>query len=462
MGLVRAGIGVFLTALALAPAAQAAQRYAAPAGSGAECTQAKPCSLSEALTKAKANDEVIVTSGSYTAPSTLALSPEATGAYVHGDFGGPRPTITGSFAGPVLGMNVTKSRVSHLDLANNSNFGTGLICGTEGTAERVKATAKGMNAIGVQVIDSCLLRDSVIRSEGESSAAVMGFGNIGAGSGAARNLTAIATGPNSDGLRSSGSIGPVGPYTMVVRNSIVSGDGYDLQSSYNGFTAGNIDVAYSNFDLVKQDSSTTITQGPGNQTAAPLFVDRGAGDYREAAGSPTIDGGTTEGIPATDFDGNSRSLGAAPDLGAYEFVPPPVPVAAPGEIQSLTVAPKAFKPVNAGGAILSAKKRKKAPVSTTVTYSLSAAGTVAFSVERKLVGRKVGKRCVKKTKANKAKKKCPLFKLVKGGFSHAGAAGQNRFKFSGRVGGKALKPGTYRLTGKTGTASRRAGFRIVK
>jgi hypothetical protein len=118
-------------------------------------------------------------------------------------------------------------------------------------------------------------------------------------------------------------------------------------------------------------------------------------------------------------------------------------------------------PANAGGAILSAKKSKNAPVSTTVTYSLSAAATVAFSVERKLVGRKAGKRCVKQTSANEAKKKCPLFKPVKGGFSHAGAAGSNRFTFSGRL-SKALPPGTYRLTGKTSTASRKAGFKIVK
>jgi hypothetical protein len=116
-------------------------------------------------------------------------------------------------------------------------------------------------------------------------------------------------------------------------------------------------------------------------------------------------------------------------------------------------------PVNAGGAVLSAKK--KAPVSTTVTYSLSAAATVAFSVERKLVGRKVGKRCVKKTRANAGKKKCPRYKKVKGGFPHSGAAGQNRFKFSGRL-KKALPPGAYRLTGRTSAARRTANFRVAK
>ena len=55
-------------ALAIPAAAAAAQRYAAPEGKGPEpCTQAAPCSLKNAVTKAKSNDEVIVTAGTYSA-----------------------------------------------------------------------------------------------------------------------------------------------------------------------------------------------------------------------------------------------------------------------------------------------------------------------------------------------------------------------------------------------------------
>ena len=85
-----------------------------------------------------------------------------------------------------------------------------------------------------------------------------------------------------------------------------------------------------------------------------------------------------------------------------------------------------------------------------------------FTVERRLPGRKVGKRCVKQTKANRTKKKCSRFKPVKGSFTHSGQAGANSFKFSGRLNGKALKPGRYRLVGKTGSVSKAASFRIVK
>jgi len=143
-------------------------------------------------------------------------------------------------------------------------------------------------------------------------------------------------------------------------------------------------------------------------------------------------------------------------------VPPAIPAAVAGTLQSLSLSPSAFAPAKSGGAIASVKKKAKAPVGTRVTYSLSAAATVGFSVERKLVGRKAGKRCVKKTRANATKKKCPLYKKIKGGFTHSGQAGQNKFKFSGRVGGGALKPGAYRLVGVTGTTRRTAAFRIVR
>jgi hypothetical protein len=454
---------MFLAALALAPAAQAAQRYAAPAGTGAECTQAKPCSLKEAITKAKANDEVIVTSGAYTVTETVFLAPEASGAYVHGDFGGPRPTITGAVSGSYLiGAYSPNVRISYLDVTNSGNFSGGLYCGPGVVAERLRLSGKGQLSYGLQLYGTCAAHDSVMHAEGESSTAVIVAGDTGL-TGILRNLTAFATGPKSNGLRVNNISLSAGNYQMVVRNSILSGEEFDLYAA-SGFFGGTttVDVSHSNFETSKADPGTVIAAGAANQTAAPLFVDAGAGDYREAAGSPTIDAGVADQLGPSDFDGNPRTLGSAPDIGAYEFVPPPVVPPAPGQIQSLSLAPRGFRAVNAGEAIFSARKKRKVPIGTTVTYSLSAAGTIEFSVERRLPGRKVGKRCLKPTKANRTKKKCSRFKPVKGSFAHSGQTGQNRFKFSGRIAGKGLKPGGYRLVGKTGSASKTASFKIVK
>ena len=108
-----------------------------------------------------------------------------------------------------------------------------------------------------------------------------------------------------------------------------------------------------------------------------------------------------------------------------------------------------FRAVNAGEAIFSAKK--KVPIGTTVTYGLSAAGPVAFTVERK-TDRPQSRAEVRESapKPMRPRRNARCIRKVKGGFSATGASGQNKFKFSGRISGKGLKPGRYRLVGSAG------------
>ena len=49
-----------------------------------------------------------------------------------------------------------------------------------------------------------------------------------------------------------------------------------------------------------------------------LFVDLAAADYHSAAGSPTIDAGTSTDAPPIDHDGTTRPQGSAIDIGAFE------------------------------------------------------------------------------------------------------------------------------------------------
>jgi hypothetical protein len=451
---------VFVALLAFAAPAGADQRYAAPTGSGAECTKEKPCAIDTSIGSAKANDEVIVMPGTYEykTPGSLASFENI---FIHGEFGAPKPLIKAKVPGALLFLGNPKGRVAHLELLNESNGGGGITCPVEGTIEGVTSAVKGSPSAGLTVLEGCAVRNSVALAEGKGASAINAVATSALKPGTIRNVTAVATGPESVGLQIFGSSGP---YTVNVRNSILSGADLDLWTRKTAEGGGLADIAYSNFDAVKADPGTTITQGAGNQSAPPLFVDAAGGNFREATGSPTIDGGTAEGVLSgeTDYDGNARVLGPAPDIGAFEVVsvvvvPPP----AAASLVSLTVSPKAFRTLNGGQAIFSARK-KAAPVGATVSYALSAAASVSFSVERKVLGRKAGTKCVAKTKANKGKPKCPLYKAVKGGFTHSGAAGANSFKFSGRIGGKALKPGAYRLVGKTGTSALGAGFKIVK
>lgn len=137
---------------------------------------------------------------------------------------------------------------------------------------------------------------------------------------------------------------------------------------------------------------------------------------------------------------------------------PPLPAVEP-KLESLSLRPRAFATVNAGGAVLS--KIGKAPIGTTVSYTVSTPTTTAFAVERKSIGRKVGAACEMQSRGNRGRKPCPLFMPVKGGFSHSGSAGANSFRFTGRPGGKALKPGAYRLVARVGSSTRRTSFRVV-
>jgi hypothetical protein len=450
------GAVLSLSLLAGPAGAQAAQRYAAPNGNGSECTQGAPCSLADAANGASNGDEVIVTAGEYTI-SAAPLNVVYAGLQLHGDFGGPMPRIVAQLGGlPAIHMNAEGSTLSYLEVVNRATEGVAVRCTSTSTVERVRAIGIGEGAAGLVQMEACLVRDSLLRGEQTNS---LGMESLAISSGTppstVRNVTAIATGPNSVGIQSRYSNLILGSHTLILANSIASGSEFDLRADDGLFGPGNIEVSNSNFDKVSQVGGASIS-GPANQTAPPLFIDAAAGDYREAPGSPTIDAGSAVGIGPLDLAGNPRLLGPAPDIGAFEFVPPP----AAGALTSLAVSPKSFRPRKGGGAIVS--KARSGKVGTTVRYALTAAANAGFRVERALRGRRVGSKCRKQTAANRDRKRCARYKAIKGGFSHQGAAGQNRFKFSGRIRSRALRSGKYRLVGSAGGSVRRASFTIVR
>ena len=444
--------------LALAPAAHAGQRYAAPAGTGTECTQEKPCELKEAVGAAKAGEEVIITAGTYEAKSPI-FTPAVTNVQIHGDPGGPKPKINAAFAGPVFSLNQTGDSLSYVEIENNANSGVGAVC-FGARLERISVRIVGTFATGAFALGECLIRNSLFRVEGGGSIGIRGVGSAPTTSTFLRNVTAIASGSGSIGVSAEYNEPVEGSYTIDLQNSIAQGGEQDLEATAGTKGASNIAVNHSNFDTSKAEGGAKVTDGGGNQTAPPLFVDAENRNYHEAAGSPTTDAGIAGELGPLDLDGNPRILGAAPDMGAYESSNP-VAVASVAELQSLKLSPSSFRAAKSGGAVASAKKKSKGPIGTTVTFSLSLSGKADFTVEQLTTGRRVGKKCVKQTPANKGKKKCDLAKPLKGGFSEAGAAGQNHFKFTGRLGSKALKPGRYRLAGSAGGVVKRANFKIV-
>ncbi|MCA1680421.1 MAG: hypothetical protein LC777_16445, partial [Actinobacteria bacterium] len=85
-----------------------------------------------------------------------------------------------------------------------------------------------------------------------------------------------------------------------------------------------------------------------------------------------------------------------------------------------------------------------------------------------LPGRRVGGRCVRPTRSNRTKRRCTRYATLRGSFTHNGNVGTNRFRFRGRLRGRGLRPGRYRLRAiatdpaKNSSARKRKGFRILR
>jgi hypothetical protein len=138
-----------------------------------------------------------------------------------------------------------------------------------------------------------------------------------------------------------------------------------------------------------------------------------------------------------------------------QATPTPTPA-----INKLKLRPSQFRAASSGASVA----RKRRPIGTTVSYTLSTDATVSFGVERARKGRKRAGKCQKPSKPPRGGR-CTRYVAIPGRFSLAGRSGTNKFKFTGRISDRKLSRGKYRLVatpsaaGKTGAAAR-ASFRI--
>ena len=132
-------------------------------------------------------------------------------------------------------------------------------------------------------------------------------------------------------------------------------------------------------------------------------------------------------------------------------------------LTGLRVSPATFHAARSGPAVRSAT----AGTGTRVSYTLEAAASVRFSVARVRAGRSVNGRCVKPGRANGRRPVCNRLVAVRGSFTRHATAGTHRFTFSGRLAGRTLRPGSYRLKaiptagGRSGTPAV-ARFRVTR
>jgi streptogramin lyase len=87
------------------------------------------------------------------------------------------------------------------------------------------------------------------------------------------------------------------------------------------------------------------------------------------------------------------------------------------------------------------------PITLHVTFTLDAATTVTFTVERGSAGRRVDGRCQKATSRNSASPSCTRFVRLKGNITRLEKAGTDRFLFRGTLGGRTIVPRGLLLSG---------------
>ena len=122
-----------------------------------------------------------------------------------------------------------------------------------------------------------------------------------------------------------------GAYGSVLYNCTVSenqayqfGGVYSRVAAYNSIIYNNTAQVYPNFwdgmFLYYCCASPMPTNGVGNITNAPFFVNEVTGDFHLQSGSLCVDAGNTAFVTnTTDLDGNPRISGGSVDMGAYEF-----------------------------------------------------------------------------------------------------------------------------------------------
>jgi hypothetical protein len=329
------GIVAALLVLALPTTASAATRYAAPGGGMVPgCVQASPCSLENAIGGASPNDEVVVTSGSYTVNTTITTEAPL---FIHGQDGAPRPRIVGA-PGVTPFKSFVTQHLSYLTLeATDSATGVLFVPADDTVMERLEVVARGKDALGLRVGNNFTLTDSLIWAGESTGAAGLFLQGTDNGFPTLRNDTILAAGGESVGI----SVFVTGENASIsiLAINVIANAATDASAAVSPErTKSSAVIHFDHSDLDTTKGNVVSTYG---QLAPPQFVATDPPSFLEAPGSPTIDAGANE--PSNgpvDLTGNPRSLPAAPgcngnsvavtDIGAYEFVPAtpvcPVPV----------------------------------------------------------------------------------------------------------------------------------------
>jgi Big-like domain-containing protein/lactonase family protein with 7-bladed beta-propeller len=189
----------------------------------------------------------------------------------------------------------------------------------------------------------------------------------------------------------------------------------------------------------------SIVSGPAHGSLSAIDNAAGTVTYTPAVGFTGTDNFT--------FAATDGVNGGPPATAAITVGPPPPPAPTPA-LSKLRVSPSKFSLAGrrVGGRCVKLTKKNRAhkhctlAIKLRVSYTLNVATTVTSTLKRQAAGRKVNGRCAKPTNKNHKHKKCARLVDVHGKIARTGTAGANQFSWNGQIGGRKLGPGIYELT----------------
>ncbi len=220
--------------------------------------------------------------------------------------------------------------------------------------------------------------------------------------------------------------------------------------------AGTASVPVSSGRAVAVWEVTNADPNSSETLTVPVTVASGAG-----AGTVTVSGGLGPSASSSSIP-RFADPGGAVDLARIAACPGAGGAGgAAAAARRLSLSPRTFRAASSGASV-SAIRRRRPPIGTRVTLLLTARAAAKLTVERAAAGRRSGRRCVKPTRRNRNARRCTRYLKLRGSITRRAGA-KSTFRFRGRIGGRRLAPGRYRLVAVVGkTAPKRASFTIVR
>jgi hypothetical protein len=312
-------------AIATAPST----RVASPTGTGDTCTTSDPCGVETAINGSAAGDHVVVEAGMYGSsaePLTDGLGDSGHSISITGAGASHTSIFEDPASGAAMELDGSHSTLSGLTISSTTAPASALVVRGSSAVVSDVAAYSTKSAATCTILAGSLLNSLCVASNDSGDAISTDSGSKVVPTITISGVTAIATGADAVGLYVEAS-GSGGNAAVDLTNSIVQGGNYDIEVTAVTGASATVTPSHSNYEthlIGDSGGPATLAEGSGNITTKPAkFLDAGSGNYAEFPTSPTANHGAPVASGQLDLAGNPRTIGAAPDIGAYELLQTP-------------------------------------------------------------------------------------------------------------------------------------------